>query len=488
MKADHFEIVTRVATSLAGGGTLRDACDEAIRHISRGLPSRFAFVVRRSSDSGVADLIAACGLQAADFRRLETRLSKSSLWQILQLSKPFVIDDLGSDPVLNFLGFATGTGMLVATPIIIDNFAVGFVATGFEREFQTDENRIVRLLLPVSAMLAQTMRVEQALVDEGRRITEENSNLQQETKQKYSFRNLIGNSGAMRQVFDRVKHISRSSSPVLLRGESGTGKGLIAAAIHYNSLRSKRQFVKVNCMAVPDALIETELFGASNGGRSRKSSFEIADGGTIFLDEIGALNRSLQPSLIDRLNDPQTNVRLIAATRKNLEAMVESGEILEDLFKKLSAFTIFLPPLSERKADILLLAEHFLEEYAIQHNKNILRISTPAIDMLTAYHFPGNVRELENVIEHAVIECDSNVIHGHHLPPTLQTAEVTGTETRLTLESAVAAFERDLIQDALKSTQGNVAKAARMLDSTERILGYKIKKYDVDPRRFKRWK
>lgn len=484
MKPDNFEIVTRVATALSGSGTLRESCDNAIKIVRDGLTSRFVFIARKSADSGVADLVAACGLQAADFRRLEERLSKSSLWQILQLAKPFVIDDLANDPVLNFLGFATGTEMLAATPIIIDNTATGFIAAGFERELRTDENRVVRLLLPISAMIAQTMRVEQTLLDESRRVTAEKTNLQQEVKRKYDFRNLIGNSSAMRSVLDRVKNIARSNSAVLLRGESGTGKEMIAASIHYNSLRSKRKFVKVICTSLPESLVESELFG---DGR-KKSSFEKADGGTIFIDEIGELSKQVQSRLLDILNDANLNVRLLAATRKNLEEMVSTSEFSDELFHKLNSFTIFLPPLSERKSDILLLAEHFLEKYAAEHNKSILRISTPAIDMLAAYHFPGNVRELENVIEHAVAECDSNVIHGHHLPPTLQTAEVTGTETRLTLDSAVAAFERDLIQDALKSTRGNVAKAARMLDSTERILGYKIKKYGVDPRRFKRWR
>ena len=484
MKADHFEIITRVATALSGSGTLRERCDEAINQIWQGLPSRFAFIARRSADSGVADLIAACGLQAADFRRLETRLSKSSLWHILQLSKPFVIDDLASDPVLNFLGFATGTGMLVATPIIIDNSAVGFVAAGFESDSLTDENNVVRLLRPVSAMVAQTVRVEQKLLDESRRIADESSKLQHEVKQKYDLSNLIGNSSAMRQVLDRVRQIARSNNTVLLRGESGTGKELIAESIHYNSLRSKRKLVKVNCISLPKTLVESELFGDGH----KRSSFETADAGTIFIDEIGELAKLAQIRLLEVINNPSINVRIVAATRKNIETMIADGAFVNELFLKLNSFTIFLPPLNERKSDILLLAEHFLEKYSSEHKKNILRISTPAIDMLAAYHFPGNVRELENVIEHAVIECDSNVIHGHHLPPTLQTAEVTGTETRLTLDSAVAAFERDLIQDALKSTRGNVAKAGRMLDSTERILGYKIKKYGIDPRRFKGWK
>jgi Nif-specific regulatory protein len=287
----------------------------------------------------------------------------------------------------------------------------------------------------------------------------------------------------------------------LLRGESGTGKELIAQAIHYNSLRARQPFVKVNCAALPETLIESELFGYEKGAftgaeRLKKGRFELADGGTIFLDEIGDLPpqtqikllRVLQEREFERLGGTETikvNVRIITATNKNLENAIADGVFREDLFYRLNVFTIFLPPMRERKADILLLAEHFLARYEKEHGKNIKRISTPAIDMLTSYHFPGNVRELENVIERAVLVCDSNVIHGHHLPPTLQTAEVSGTETRGSLDAAVEAFERDLIQDALKSSSGNVAKAARTLESTERIIGYKIKKFGIDVARFR---
>jgi Nif-specific regulatory protein len=214
------------------------------------------------------------------------------------------------------------------------------------------------------------------------------------------------------------------------------------------------------------------------------------------LDEIGEMPLGTQARLLRVLENGEfikvgsskvqkTDVRVVAATNVNLMRNVEEGKFREDLYYRLNVFSIFLPPLRERKSDILLLAEHFLEKYEAEHAKRIRRISTPAIDMLMSYHFPGNVRELENAIERAVLVCDTNVIHGHHLPPTLQTAEVSGTETQLTLSSAVAAFEKDLIQDTLKSSRGNVAKAAKQLESTERILGYKIKKYSIDPTRFR---
>nr|MBA2647086.1 sigma-54-dependent Fis family transcriptional regulator [Pyrinomonadaceae bacterium] len=169
----------------------------------------------------------------------------------------------------------------------------------------------------------------------------------------------------------------------------------------------------------------------------------------------------------------------------DLDRSIAEGLFREDLYYRLNVFTIFMPPLRERRTDILLLADHFLEKYAREHSKPIKRISTPAIDMLTSYHWPGNVRELENILERAVLVCETNVVHGHHLPPTLQTAEGSGTVTRLTLASAIESFECDVIQDALKSTRGNRKKAAKLLDTTERILGYKVKKYGIDCARFR---
>ena len=220
------------------------------------------------------------------------------------------------------------------------------------------------------------------------------------------------------------------------------------------------------------------------------------DGGTLFLDEIGDINLATQVKLLrvlqerefERVGGTETikvNVRLIAATNKDLETAMRAGAFREDLYYRLNVFTIFVPPLRDRKADLLLLADHFLEKFSREHGKVIKRISTPAIDMLMSYHWPGNVRELENALERSVLVCDGQVIHGHHLPPTLQTADASGTVTRVSLKDAVEGFERDLIQDALKTTRGNRAKAARLLDTTERILNYKVRNLGVDVRRFR---
>jgi Nif-specific regulatory protein len=297
-----------------------------------------------------------------------------------------------------------------------------------------------------------------------------------------------------------MAQVAATNTTVLIRGESGTGKEMVAHAIHYNSPRANKPFVKVSCAALPDSLIESELFGYEKGAftgaeQRRKGRFELAEGGTLFLDEIGDINLATQVKLLrvlqerefERLGGTDTikvNVRLLAATNKDIERAIAAGTFREDLFYRLNVFAIFVPPLRERKADLLLLVDHFLEKFSREHRKSIKRISTPAIDMLMSYHWPGNVRELENTLERAVLICDGQVIHGYHLPPSLQTAEASGTVTRVSLSDAVAGFEKDLIQDALKTTRGNRAKASRLLDTTERVLNYKVRKYAIDVKRF----
>ena len=305
----------------------------------------------------------------------------------------------------------------------------------------------------------------------------------------------------MRQMYEDMARVAGTSTTVLIRGESGTGKELIASSIHYHSSRAKKPFIKVNCAALPETLVESELFGhergAFTGAESRKKGrFELASGGTIFLDEIGELSPAIQVKLLRVLQEREfervggtepvkVDVRVVAATNRNLEAALAEGSFREDLYYRLNVFPIFIPPLRQRRADVLPLADHFVEKYAREHGKTIKRISTPAIDQLASYHWPGNVRELENTIERAVLMADGEVIHGHHLPPTLQTAEATGTVVNTSLGGAVAIFERSLIEDALKTTRGNRAKAARLLETTERVINYKVKKYGIDPARLR---
>jgi len=501
MKANELEIIEKIIQTLNDSNRPKSNLSGVLEILAENFAVLRSFLLIYQPESDKLSPIAVNNLTAADFRRLETRVEKTPLQTAFETGETIIISSFRNEISFDFLPKFDEETTLIILPVALENKVSGAFAAEFAELDFFEIERAKLFMSVIAALMAQSIKVEKAVAAERAKLADETSHLRQELKQKYDFSNIIGNSASMRQINDQISQIARSNVTVLLRGESGTGKEMIAHAIHYNSLRSKKSFIKINCAALPENLIESELFGFekdafTGANKKKKGAFEIADGGTLFLDEIGDLPpqtqvkllRVLQEKEFERLGGTEiikANVRLITATNKNLEEELVNGKFREDLFYRLNIFTIFLPPLRERKSDILLLAEHFLAKYEREHGKIIKRISTPAIDMLAQYHFPGNVRELENVIERAVLVCDEQVIHGHHLPPTLQTAEVSGTETKLTLTSAIEAYERDLIADALKSSRGNTAKAARMLDSTERILAYKIKKYDIDARRFK---
>jgi Nif-specific regulatory protein len=439
-------------------------------------------------------------------RNTQIKLGEGITGKVVESGKPIVVPRVSKEPA--FLNLASRRPdhlkqelSFICVPIVLNRQPVGALGVDLRFKPERDYDSSVKFLGVVSSMIAQALNVQRMVEEERRRLLDENTHLRQELRERYDFSNIIGTSGPTRQMYEQVAQVAQTNTTVLIRGESGTGKELIAHAIHYNSLRAKKPFIKVSCAALPDTLIESELFGYEKGAftgaaQRKKGRFEMAEGGTLFLDEIGDVNlgtqvkllRVLQEREFERVGGTETvkvNVRLIAATNKDMEKAIAEGVFREDLYYRLNVFTIFVPPLRERKADLLLLADHFLDKFSREHNKVIKRISTPAIDMLTAYHWPGNVRELENALERAVLVCDGAVIHGHHLPPSLQTADSSGTVTRVSLKDAVAAYERDLILDALKTTRGNRAKAARLLDTTERILNYKVQGYGIDVRRFK---
>ncbi len=439
-------------------------------------------------------------------RAVSYRVGEGITGRVVQSGKPIVVPCVSREP--SFLHRAAPRPELahqelsfICVPITLNRRPIGALA--IDLKFKPDRNfeRNTKFLGVVASMIAQALKIHRLIEEDKRRLVDENTHLRQELRERYDFSNLVGSSGPMRQVYEQVTQVADTNTTVLIRGESGTGKELIAHAIHYSSLRAKKPFVKVSCAALPESLIESELFGyekgAFTGAETRKKGrFELAEGGTLFLDEIGDVNLATQVKLLrvlqerefERVGGTETlkaNVRLVAATNKDLERAIAAGTFREDLYYRLNVFTIFIPPLRERKADMLLLVDHFLEKFALEHKRTIKRISTPAIDMLASYHWPGNVRELENTLERAVLMCDGEVVHGHHLPPSLQTAEASGTITRVSLSDAVMAYEKDLLQDALKTTRGNRAKAARLLDTTERIINYKVRRYGIDAKRFR---
>jgi len=288
----------------------------------------------------------------------------------------------------------------------------------------------------------------------------------------------------------------------LILGESGVGKELVASAIHYNSPVAEGPFVQFNCAALPENLIESELFGHEKGaftGASnfRKGRFEDADGGTIFLDEVGELSLPMQAKLLRVLQERsfervggnstvKVDIRILAATNRDLGAMVAAGTFRSDLYYRLYVVPILIPALRERGGDIVALADHFVAKYSRENGKDVKRISTPALDLLTTYHWPGNVRELENVIERAVLVADDEVIHGYNLPPSLQSAKITGTTYQGSLESKLNAVEYEMLVESLKNNKGNMTSAARDLGLTKRMMGIRMGKFHIDYRNFRR--
>ncbi len=313
-------------------------------------------------------------------------------------------------------------------------------------------------------------------------------------------KDFVAASKAMKLVLRQSGQVAPSRATALLRGESGTGKELLAEAIHSSSPRADMPLIRLNCAALPSELIESELFGHQKGAftgafQTKRGLFEIADQGTLFLDEIGELSldaqakvlRAIQEKEIQRVGSEQTitvDARLICATHQPLEELLEKGLFREDLYYRINVFPIFIPPIRERREDILPLAEHFLAGFADEYGKEVKRISTPAIELLIMYHWPGNVRELKNCMERAVLLCEEAVIRTYHLPPTLQSAESSATGTNLSFGEAVAKFEQELLVDSLKKTGGNMLQSARDLRVSYRIVNYKVKKYNIDVKKF----
>ena len=485
---------------------LRKALYKVLDLMSEHLGMNRGSIALLNRDTSEIHIEVAHGISISERTKGRYKLGEGVTGRVIETGRPMAVPKIDDEPLfLDRMGARSridkSTISFICVPIKEGRKVIGALSVDRVFEGPSPLNEDVRLLTVISTLIVQKVAMLEKINRERDRLEEENLRLRKELDKKYSFANIIGNSRKVQEVFYLITQVAKSNANVLLLGESGTGKELVANAIHYNSLRSTKPLVKVNCAALPENLIEAELFGYEKGAftganREKAGKFEMAHGGTIFLDEIGALAlesqgkllRVLQERELERLGGTQVikvNIRLIAATNKDLAKSVEEGTFREDLFYRLNVYPIYLPPLREREADVLLLADYFLEKYAEEYNKGIKRISTPSIEALTQYHWPGNVRELENCMERAVLLCDDQVIHSYHLPPTLQTANETGTQQIQTLDEAVERFERELLVDALKSSRGNMRQAAMALKTTERVFGYKVKKYQVEPKRYR---
>lgn len=384
----------------------------------------------------------------------------------------------------------------LCVPIVLGCEVVGTLSVDLPAQPVKQLEGRARFLGIVASMIASDVRSRRTEAIQRQHLEAENLRLRSALQEQFRPENIIGNSNAMREIYLKIHQVAASDTTVLIRGESGTGKELVASAIHYSSPRSQKALVKVNCAALSEGLLESELFGHEKGAFTgalfaREGRLEEAEGGTLFLDEIGdfspatqvKLLRALQEREFERVGSNKTikaDVRVIAATNQDLESRVANGLFRQDLYYRINVFPIILPPLRERKNDIMLLADHFVARYAKKMSKDVRRISTAAINMMFAYHWPGNVRELENCIEYAVLLSNDGVIHGHNLPPTLQLPEPSEADNAGLLKTRVHILEKDMLVDALKSCGGNVAAAARQLGITPRMVRYKLKNLGID--------
>jgi Nif-specific regulatory protein len=506
--ARELQALYKISQVLATGQRQRSTLAETLDILAHDLGMTSGTILLLSPDRSELLIEVAHNVSRQQHRRVRYRVGEGITGRVVQTGKPAVVPKVSEEPL--FLDrlhrgrrkIAKDDISFICVPIALGNEAVGALSAGrlFDETASLDED--VRLLSIVASMIAHDIRARREVAAAREALEEENLSLRSQLEDAYRPENIIGNSGAMRVVYRAIQQVAPSDTTVLIRGESGTGKELVAHAIHYSSPRSRGAFVKVNCAALSESLLESELFGHEKGAftgaiQARAGRVEESDGGTLFLDEIGEFSLATQVKLLrflqerefERVGSNRTrkaNVRVLAATSRDLERAVEQDAFRKDLYYRVNVFPVLLPPLRERRDDILLLADFFVERYARKLGKDVRRITTPAINMMVAYHWPGNVRELENCIERAVLLSNDGVIHGHHLPPTLQTSDASDTIGEGTLRDRVELFERDLIVDALKRTNGNMAVAARDLGSTPRIVRYKVEQLGIDWRRYRR--
>ena len=474
--------------------------------------------------------VGAADLSEDALRRARYRIGEGITGRILQTGSPCVVPDVAHEPLfLNRTGARDlAAGQVIAfigVPIKVGRDTVGVLTvdrdvTDQAANFETD----VRFLSMVANLIGQTTRLHRSVAAERAELLHEKHRLQKELNGKYPLDNVIGASRSMQAVFAEVHQVASGRATVLLRGESGTGKEVIARAIHVLSPRSGGPFVRVNCAALSENLLESELFGHEKGAFTgatgeRKGRFELADGGTLFLDEIGEVSPAFQTKLLRVLQEREfervggnrpikTDVRLICATNRNLEEAVGNGSFREDLYFRINVVTLFLPPLRERREDIPPLVEHFLSRYNAESHRSIT-LSRQALEIMLACNWPGNVRELENCVERcatmtrgAVIEatdmpcqhgkCFSLVLQGYtgaqrEPVPVLRVAHPSVPAASVPAapgEEPAPDDERGRLVWAMQQCGWVQAKAARLLGITPRQIGYALRKYDVQVRRF----
>lgn len=500
---EALNTLAEVARHLASTSSQEDMLRDILRVLEERLQMQRATVMLLSPDGEelYVEVLRPSGTKPKDTARY--RRGEGILGHVVESGKSLIIPNIEEEPRFQDRVHRRKGAKIdpkgwsfIALPVTIGQETVGTLSVDLPRrdiDFLQDAERVLSI---VAGLIANDIKRRRELHTEAAAREVERIRLLSELQGAPRPENMIGGSAAMRAAYTRIHQVAEADTTVLIRGESGTGKELVAAAIHYFSPRSAGPLIKVNCSALSEGLLESELFGHEKGAftsalYARTGRFEEAHGGTLFLDEIGDFSPAIQVKLLrtvqerefERVGSNKTihvNVRLIAATHCDLENLVKEGRFRADLFYRINVFPVCLPPLRERQDDILALANHFSQSFAEKMKKPIRRITTSAINMLMAYHWPGNVRELENCMEHAVLLSREGVIHGRDLPPTLQMPAALRSNADGSLRSNLEQLERDMLIDALKRSSGNVSAAGRELGVGERMLRYKIRKLGID--------
>ena len=501
---EQLDALCGISRVLSAGAGRQDVLCHVLGVLDREVGLNRGTITLLAPDGKEVRIEAVHDLSEEKSRIIAYRIGEGVTGKVMETGKAAIVARVSREPLfLNRFERWNVTKQelsFICMPISVGDDVIGTISVDrpFDENAPLDEE--VRILGIVASMIANDLRARREAAIERQELADENLRLRQELGDRFRPENIIGNSNAMRDVYCQIQQVASSDTTVLIRGESGTGKELVAHAIHYSSPRSEGPFTKVNCAAMNDNLLESKLFGHDKGAftgaiQSRKGRLEETNGGTLFLDEIGDFSSVTQVKLLRVLQERQfervgsnvtvnTNARIIAATNRDLEKAVDEDRFRKDLYRRINVFPIILPPLRERKDDILLLADYFVEQYSKKMGKDIRRISTPAINMMVAYHWPGNVRELQNCIERTMLLSTDGVVHAHHLPPTLQTSDASDTVGTGSFIDRTNLFERDLIVDALKRCNGNVTAAARDLKATARIIRHRVKELGIDYKRY----
>ena len=494
----EIDVLNRIAAVTAGSGDIAEALPLVLDLLSDALHMQCAALSLLDQENGKIYIDFAKGLSGEQIDRGQYRLGEGVTGKVAATGRPAVIPHTLKSP--DYLGRAGGKRIrdssFVCVPVKLGDAILGVISVGGDCRLEPELHEGARILGIVAALLAHVVKVR--LQAKGRRpgAVGEDECLREEPRERFASAHIIGRSREMQIVFDQIAQVANSSSTVLINGETGTGKELVARALHYSGSRADKPFIRVNCAALPESLIESELFGHEKGAftgavAARAGRFERADGGSIFLDEIGDVSPLMQVKLLRVLQEREfervggnrtigVDVRVIAATHRDLFAMTRAGTFRGDLFYRINVFPIYLLPLRKRLSDLPLLAEHFLDKYAAGAGKNIVTISPEALDMMNRHSWPGNVRELENCMEHAVILADGPMIRPEHLPASLRAPPDDLPPPNADFKTLVDNYERGLLIDALKATGGNITRAAERLRATPRMISYRVRQLDID--------